>query len=212
VSHHELWASAIDAVGVLDCLMALAGAALSADGDMCRPVILPHPTTADGSPAGGVLRARQLRHPAGIGSAAGGGSFVPNDIALGGEAPGFILLTGPNMVSGVVVCLGVADWLEPVLTGWGDTACVRPAHADDGACCTAPLQGGKSTLLRQVCLAAVLAQVRVAALCDGPEHGLPACTAASAVLHSRTPTRVLRARHALQITRLARWCLRRAWS
>lgn len=28
---------------------------------------------------------------------ASGGSFVPNDIQLGGEAPGFIVLTGPNM-------------------------------------------------------------------------------------------------------------------
>lgn len=61
--------------------------------------------------------ATQLRHPAGLGSSSCG-SFVPNDIELGGSAPGFILLTGPNM-------------------------------------------GGKSTLLRQVCLAAVLAQVRL---------------------------------------------------
>jgi dsDNA-specific endonuclease/ATPase MutS2 len=63
-----------------------------------------------------MFRATQLRHPAGLASTSCG-SFVPNDIALGGSAPGFILLTGPNM-------------------------------------------GGKSTLLRQVCLAAVLAQVR----------------------------------------------------
>jgi DNA mismatch repair protein MSH6 len=82
-----------------------------------RPTLLQHPTGPDGTPTGSVFKATQLRHPAGI---AGGacGSFVPNDISLGGEAPGFILLTGPNM-------------------------------------------GGKSTLLRQVCLAAVLAQVRL---------------------------------------------------
>jgi DNA mismatch repair protein MSH6 len=115
VSHHELWSSAIEAVAVLDCLMALAGAALAADGAMCRPVLLDHPTGPDGQPSGSVFRATQLRHPGGIAGAACG-SFVPNDIRLGGEAPGFILLTGPNM-------------------------------------------GGKSTLLRQVCLAAVLAQV-----------------------------------------------------
>lgn len=65
---------------------------------------------------GGTFRAKQLRHPAGVATTSCG-SFVPNDISLGGEAPSFILLTGPNM-------------------------------------------GGKSTLLRQVCLAAVLAQVR----------------------------------------------------
>ncbi len=28
---------------------------------------------------------------------AAGGSFVPNNIQLGGQAPGFIVLTGPNM-------------------------------------------------------------------------------------------------------------------
>ena len=50
-----------------------------------------------------------MRHPAAGMGTASGGSFVPNDIQLGGEAPGFIVLTGPNM-------------------------------------------GGKSTLLRQVCL------------------------------------------------------------
>jgi hypothetical protein len=116
VSHQELWTSAIEAVGVLDCLMALAGAALAADGTMCRPTLLKAPTDTQGRPSGGVFKATQLRHPAGIAGAAYG-SFVPNDICLGGEAPGFILLTGPNM-------------------------------------------GGKSTLLRQVCLAAVLAQVR----------------------------------------------------
>jgi DNA mismatch repair protein MSH6 len=132
VSHAELWSSAIEAVGVLDCLMALAGAATAADGDVCRPVLLPHPSDASDAaaaggagssgnrvPAGGIFRAKQLRHPAGVGGA-GCGSFVPNDIEIGGGAPGFLLLTGPNM-------------------------------------------GGKSTLLRQVCLAAVLAQVRGAA-------------------------------------------------
>ncbi len=42
------------------------------------------------------LKAVGLRHPAEVG-AAQGRSFVPNDISLGGEAPGFVLLTGPNM-------------------------------------------------------------------------------------------------------------------
>lgn len=41
VSHGELWSSAIEAVAVLDCLMALAGAAQAADGKMCRPKLLP---------------------------------------------------------------------------------------------------------------------------------------------------------------------------
>lgn len=66
----------------------------------------------------GRFHAKQLRHPAGIGTTSCG-SFVPNDITLGGGSPTFILLTGPNM-------------------------------------------GGKSTMLRQVCLATVLAQVKFA--------------------------------------------------
>jgi DNA mismatch repair ATPase MutS len=40
VSHSELWCAAIEAVAVLDCLMALAGAAQAADGEMCRPKLL----------------------------------------------------------------------------------------------------------------------------------------------------------------------------
>ena len=56
-----------------------------------------------------VFQAEALRHPAAALGLPSGGSFVPNDIALGGQAPPFLVLTGPNM-------------------------------------------GGKSTLLRQVCL------------------------------------------------------------
>jgi hypothetical protein len=33
----------------------------------------------------------------GVGGGGGGGGFVPNDTALGGAAPPFLLLTGPNM-------------------------------------------------------------------------------------------------------------------
>lgn len=42
-----------------------------------------------------VFQAQALRHPAlGLPS---GGSFVPNDVHLGGQAPPFLVLTGPNM-------------------------------------------------------------------------------------------------------------------
>lgn len=108
VSRKVLWMSAVHAVAELDALMSLATAAVSSDGPMCRPVF--HPA----SEQGGFMRAGQLRHPAGI--TGRDSTFVANDISLGGESPGFLLLTGPNM-------------------------------------------GGKSTLLRQVCLAAILAQV-----------------------------------------------------
>ncbi|KAI8462894.1 MAG: muts domain V-domain-containing protein [Monoraphidium minutum] len=121
VARRELWSSAVEAAAVLDALMALAGAALSAEGVMTRPRVLDAPDSdtaapaSAGRPAGPYFHARQLRHPAGVCGGAGG-AFVPNDVRLGGGGPRLLLLTGPNM-------------------------------------------GGKSTLLRQVCLAAVLAQV-----------------------------------------------------
>lgn len=62
--------------------------------------------------------AKNLGHPVLGRDSLGKGTFVPNDITIGGaDHACFILLTGPNM-------------------------------------------GGKSTLLRQVCLAVILAQVR----------------------------------------------------
>ena len=46
---------------------------------------------------GQLFEATAVRHPAaGVGMASGG-SFVPNNISLGGSAPGFVVLTGPNM-------------------------------------------------------------------------------------------------------------------
>ena len=110
------WAAAVAAASILDTLLSLAAAAEagSASGPMCRPSV----ADARGNAAPQYLRAAGLRHPAADALVAAGGaaSFVPNDVALGGEAPPFVLLTGPNM-------------------------------------------GGKSTLLRQVCLAALAAHV-----------------------------------------------------
>ncbi len=121
MAHKALWMSAVHAVAELDALMALATAAVSSDGPMCRPVF--HPA----SDKGGFFRASQLRHPAGI--TGRDSTFVANDISLGGSSPCFLLLTGPNM-------------------------------------------GGKSTLLRQVCLAAILAQVGGVAAGAAPSHAV----------------------------------------
>ena len=44
-----------------------------------------------------MFEAQALHHAAAGVGVATGGSFVPNDIRLGGQAPGFIMLTGPNM-------------------------------------------------------------------------------------------------------------------
>lgn len=93
-------------------LISLAFASDSYEGVRCRPVI--SGSTSDDVPH---LSATGLGHPVLRGDSLGRGSFVPNDVKIGGsKQASFILLTGPNM-------------------------------------------GGKSTLLRQVCLAVILAQV-----------------------------------------------------
>eukprot|EP00877_Chromochloris_zofingiensis_P003836 jgi/Chrzof1/13453/Cz07g33220.t1 len=116
VAKKDLWSSAVEAVAVLDALMAVAGATLHADGNMCRPKMV-EPSDGDDADvsSGPFFQAVQLRHPAGI--CGKDGSFVPNDVSIGGAGgPRFLVLTGPNM-------------------------------------------GGKSTMLRQACLAVVLAQI-----------------------------------------------------
>ena len=44
-----------------------------------------------------VFQAEALRHPAAALGLPSGGSFVPNDVHLGGQSPPFLVLTGPNM-------------------------------------------------------------------------------------------------------------------
>lgn len=95
-------------------LISLAFASDSYEGVRCRPLI--SGSTSDDVPH---LSATGLGHPVLRGDSLGRGSFVPNNVKIGGaKQASFILLTGPNM-------------------------------------------GGKSTLLRQVCLAVILAQVKL---------------------------------------------------
>lgn len=99
----------------LDVLISLVISSDYYEGPTCRPIIstgfnyneVPH------------LEAKSLGHPIIKSDSLGRGTFVPNDINVGGaDHATFILLTGPNM-------------------------------------------GGKSTLLRQICLAVILAQVKL---------------------------------------------------
>ena len=105
-----MWKQVANCMGEVDCLASLAVMARGMDQPCCRPTVLDD-TDAEAPPA---LAARGLRHP--CLSLDPSRAFIPNDTELGGPAPHFLLLTGPNM-------------------------------------------GGKSTLLRQVCLATVLAQM-----------------------------------------------------
>uniref|UniRef100_A0A1J3DKR0 DNA mismatch repair protein n=1 Tax=Noccaea caerulescens TaxID=107243 RepID=A0A1J3DKR0_NOCCA len=110
--HQEEWRQLVSVTAELDVLISLAFASDSYEGVRCRPVI--SGSTSDDVPH---LSATGLGHPVLRGDSLGRGSFVPNDVKIGGsKQASFILLTGPNM-------------------------------------------GGKSTLLRQVCLAVILAQI-----------------------------------------------------
>ncbi|KAK9055861.1 hypothetical protein SSX86_026948 [Deinandra increscens subsp. villosa] len=111
--HHVSWRQLISTVAELDVLISIAIASDLYEGPTCRPFIV-DPSIENESP---FLVASKLGHPVLRNDTLGDGTFVPNDVSIGGSSKArFILLTGPNM-------------------------------------------GGKSTLLRQVCLAVILAQV-----------------------------------------------------
>ena len=129
---HAAWAATVSAASDLDALLSLAAAAElgAASGPMCRPEVVEASPPA-GDPAGPpaqFLRAVALRHPAADALVAGGAA------AAGVGAPAF----AGGFVSNDVALGGAArDPPFLLLTG--------------------PNMGGKSTLLRQVCLAAMLA-------------------------------------------------------
>ncbi|PQQ15074.1 DNA mismatch repair protein MSH6 [Prunus yedoensis var. nudiflora] len=111
--HHLKWRQLVSVTAELDVLISLAIASDYFEGPSCRPVIMSS-SFANEVPH---FSAKSLGHPVLKSDSLGKGSFVSNDITIGGSGhASFILLTGPNM-------------------------------------------GGKSTLLRQVCLAAILAQL-----------------------------------------------------
>ncbi|KAK6118119.1 hypothetical protein DH2020_048103 [Rehmannia glutinosa] len=110
--NHLKWRQLVSTIAELDCLISLSIASEYYEGKTCRPILStsdPHEVPC--------LSAKSLGHPVLRSDGLGEGTFVTNDVSLGGSGhASFILLTGPNM-------------------------------------------GGKSTLLRQVCLAVVLAQI-----------------------------------------------------
>jgi DNA mismatch repair protein MSH6 len=121
---------AVSCAAQLDCIMSLAIASLGSDGlGMCRPRFVSRHEYG-GQP---LLCIRQMRHPylkPPSGGGGGGGDVIPNDIVLG--------LVDEN---GAVDELGIKVRTPPamVLTG--------------------PNMGGKSTLLRQACIAIIMAQI-----------------------------------------------------
>jgi len=113
VEHHTEWRQLVSVVAELDVLISLAIASGYFEGPSCCPTI----KESNGQEDTPTFHARNLGHPILRSDSLGKGSFVPNDVKIGGSGnPSFIVLTGPNM-------------------------------------------GGKSTLLRQVCLTIILAQI-----------------------------------------------------
>ncbi|KAK3133294.1 hypothetical protein QOZ80_6AG0534770 [Eleusine coracana subsp. coracana] len=113
VEHHSEWRQLVSVVAELDVLISLAIASNYFEGPSCCPII----KESNGPDHNPTFDARNLGHPILRSDSLGKGSFVPNDVKIGGPGnASFIVLTGPNM-------------------------------------------GGKSTLLRQICLTIILAQI-----------------------------------------------------
>ena len=86
------YARAVRLVAELDCLLSLAKSSMALGAPACRPELV----RSDRA----MLEVRALRHPCMAPStlqAGGSGAFIPNDIALGGQAEEVMVLTGGNM-------------------------------------------------------------------------------------------------------------------
>ena len=137
--NRDMWLAAVECMAHLDALMSLAMAGSCGSGPMCRPTFLPFPPSSSSSSSEAntiattpLFIAKSLRHPAEISGLAGEGNFVPNDIQMG--------------------CIH-GD------TNDADASPARSSPSPGFIVLTGPNMGGKSTLMRQVCLASLLAQV-----------------------------------------------------
>lgn len=87
-SDYNVWINAINAIGKMDCLVALAKTSESIGFPATRPTFIDSET--------GVLDFKELRHPCFNMGVSSSKEFIPNDVTLGGDAPNLGLLTGAN--------------------------------------------------------------------------------------------------------------------
>ena len=147
----QMWKAMANAASTLDVLSAFATFGACADGPTCMPAFV-QPTAR-----AAVFDAEGMWHPA-LALALGTspvGSTLQLGSAGGASNAMALLLTGPNMVRSAAACddHGVRFALLMVLSSSG-----RPC-GHDATCVQARVQGGKSTLLRTTCVAAILAQM-----------------------------------------------------
>ncbi|GAA6018493.1 hypothetical protein JCM11491_006423 [Sporobolomyces phaffii] len=83
---YSTWMTVVRTVAQLDCLMSLSKSSAALGEPCVRPEIV------DSDQA--ILEFEELRHPCILSAAT---DFIPNDVAIGGNAQNLMLLTGPNM-------------------------------------------------------------------------------------------------------------------
>ncbi|XP_047048385.1 DNA mismatch repair protein MSH6 [Lolium rigidum] len=94
IEHHSKWRQLVSVVAEIDVLISLSIAGDYFEGPTCCPII----RESSGPEDTPIFHARNLGHPIIRSDSLSKGSFVPNNIKMGGPGnASFIVLTGPNM-------------------------------------------------------------------------------------------------------------------
>ncbi|ORY88074.1 muts domain V-domain-containing protein [Leucosporidium creatinivorum] len=83
---YSTWLDVVKVIAELDCLMSLSKSSQA----LGEPAVRPEIVESDQA----IIEFEELRHPCVLSATT---DFIPNDVALGGNAEQMILLTGPNM-------------------------------------------------------------------------------------------------------------------
>ncbi|GAA5881916.1 hypothetical protein JCM16303_003463 [Sporobolomyces ruberrimus] len=83
---YTTWMDVVRTVSQLDCLMSLSKSSAA----LGEPCVRPEIVESDQA----ILEFEELRHPCILSAST---DFIPNDVAIGGQAQNLMLLTGPNM-------------------------------------------------------------------------------------------------------------------